>query len=171
MTVAVETAEPGVTVEAADPDVVVETAETGITIEFEPGVPLEFAEPGDVISIAAPQVVVFETVDTGVVIEFAEALVDDVIDLTEPVVIVTGGKGEKGDPGAAGAAGSAPQAYVHDQDVPDSVWSIPHGLGFYPNVTVIDSGGNEVEGDITYVDTMSLLITFTSSFGGNAYVS
>jgi hypothetical protein len=95
----------------------------------------------------------------------------EIVHPSQNTVIVTGGKGEKGEDGAPGAAGSAPQSYVHEQVDPSAVWIINHGLGFYPNVTVIDSGGNEVAGDITYVDLDHLIDTFVSSFGGNAYCS
>ncbi len=65
----------------------------------------------------------------------------------------------------------AVQAYIHDQITPSVTWTIPHNLGFYPNVSVVDSGGNEVEGVITYIDVDNLQVAFTDPFGGKAFLS
>lgn len=61
--------------------------------------------------------------------------------------------------------------YHHQQMVPATVWTVPHNLGGKPNVTVVDSGGNQVEGDVHYVDDISLTLTFATVFGGDAYLS
>jgi hypothetical protein len=52
-------------------------------------------------------------------------------------------------------------AYYHTQGTSSAVWVITHNLGWYPNVTVQDSGGSIVEGEIT----------FTGAFSGKAYLS
>lgn len=62
-------------------------------------------------------------------------------------------------------------AYHYVKNTPSLSWVIAHNLNFYPNVTVVDSGGTTVEGDISYTDTNNLTITFTSAFSGNAYLS
>lgn len=82
-----------------------------------------------------------------------------------------GPDGPTGPQGPAGAPGSAPQAYIHDQGSPASTWSVTHNLGYYPNVAVVDSGGTEVIGEVTYADSNSLTISFSSPFGGKAYLS
>jgi len=61
--------------------------------------------------------------------------------------------------------------YVHTQSVPASTWTITHGLGFTPNVTVVDSGGTVVEGSYNYPNNNSVILTFTGSFSGKAYLS
>jgi hypothetical protein len=48
---------------------------------------------------------------------------------------------------------------------------INHNLGFKPNVTVVDSAGNIVEGEITYTNSNSLTVSFQSAFSGYAYIS
>lgn len=58
--------------------------------------------------------------------------------------------------------------YYHQQMVPSSVWDINHNLLKYPSVNVMDSGGNNVIGDITYVDLNNLTITFKGAFSGSA---
>jgi hypothetical protein len=62
-------------------------------------------------------------------------------------------------------------AYHHTQGTSSATWTINHNLGWYPNVTVQDSGGSIVEGEITYTSVNSLRITFTGAFSGNAYLS
>ena len=62
-------------------------------------------------------------------------------------------------------------AYTHTQGVASSTWTINHNLGFYPNLTVQDSAGTIYEGEITYTDSVSLTVTFSSAFSGKAYLS
>jgi hypothetical protein len=62
-------------------------------------------------------------------------------------------------------------AYHHTQGASSATWTINHNLGWYPNVTVQDSGGSIVEGEITYTSVNSLRLTFTGAFSGNAYLS
>jgi hypothetical protein len=61
--------------------------------------------------------------------------------------------------------------YVYTQSVPASTWNITHGLGFIPNITVVDSGGTVVEGSYNYPNNSSVVLTFTGSFTGKAYLS
>lgn len=58
--------------------------------------------------------------------------------------------------------------YVHTQSTPSSSWSISHNLNKKPSVTVIDSGNNQVEGDILYIDLNNIIINFNASFSGRA---
>jgi len=62
-------------------------------------------------------------------------------------------------------------AYIHTQGVASDTWTINHNLGFYPNLTVVDSGGTIYEGEITYTNTVSLTVTFSAAFSGKAYLS
>jgi len=62
-------------------------------------------------------------------------------------------------------------SYVHTQSVAASTWVVNHNLGFYPNVTVRDSGGTIYEGEISYTTLDSLTLTFSNQFAGNAYLS
>jgi hypothetical protein len=62
-------------------------------------------------------------------------------------------------------------SYVHVQGAASSLWTITHGLGWYPNATVIDSAGSTVEGDITQLNTNTMTIAFNGSFTGKAYLS
>ena len=62
-------------------------------------------------------------------------------------------------------------SYIHTQGVASDTWIINHNLGFYPNLTVQDSAGTIYEGEITYTDSVSLTVTFSSAFSGKAYLS
>ena len=62
-------------------------------------------------------------------------------------------------------------SYTHNQNVSSATWTITHNLGFYPSVSVVDSGGNYVVGDVTYVSLNVVSIAFSSAFGGKAYLS
>jgi hypothetical protein len=62
-------------------------------------------------------------------------------------------------------------SYEHTQGVASATWNVVHNLNFYPNVTVQDSAGNIVEGEIAYTNSDSLVITFSAAFSGTAYLS
>jgi hypothetical protein len=62
-------------------------------------------------------------------------------------------------------------SYVHTQTVPAASWTINHNLGKYPAVTVADSSGSVVEGDVVYLSLNFLRIDFSASFGGVAYLN
>lgn len=61
--------------------------------------------------------------------------------------------------------------YTFVQAVDFATWTINHNLGYMPSVTVIDSGGNDVEGSIIYNDTNTLTLSFSASLSGTAYLS
>jgi hypothetical protein len=71
----------------------------------------------------------------------------------------------------AGGGEALPFAYVHHQNTPDVLWTIDHNLNGYPNVTVVDSAGTQVEGDVDYTSAVQLTISFTAAFAGDAYLS
>ena len=61
--------------------------------------------------------------------------------------------------------------YTHEQMSPAFVWNIQHDLAFFPNVTVIESQGKQIIGDVEYVDQNNLTITFSREVAGKAYLS
>jgi hypothetical protein len=77
-----------------------------------------------------------------------------------------GDKGDKGDPGDGTGL-----SFVHTQGVASDTWTVSHNLGYYPNVTVVDSAKREVVGDVEYINTNTIQITFSSGFSGEAYCS
>jgi hypothetical protein len=67
--------------------------------------------------------------------------------------------------------GSKDKHYKHVQNLSSSTWTINHDLEKLPSVTVVDSAGSTVIGDIDYVNTNTLTITFSGSFSGEAYLN
>ena len=63
---------------------------------------------------------------------------------------------------------SGDKNYLHIQNIASDVWEINHDLKKFPSVTVIDSAGSEVIGDIEYIDTDNVRIKFAGSFSGKA---
>lgn len=64
-------------------------------------------------------------------------------------------------------------SYTHTQGVANTTWNISHGLNkLYPNITVVDSAGDEIAGgNIDPIDSNNLTITFGYSFAGVAYLT
>ena len=62
-------------------------------------------------------------------------------------------------------------SYNHLQDEVSDTWTVVHNLGFKPNVTVQDSAGSIYEGEISYTNSDSLVISFSSAFSGKAFLS
>lgn len=93
-----------------------------------------------------------------------------------PVRGPAGPQGDIGPIGPTGAIGpTGPTgpigSYVHNQNTPASTWTINHNLGAFPQVSVIDSVGNNVVGETVWVDSSTMTVTFSSAFSGKAYVS
>lgn len=61
--------------------------------------------------------------------------------------------------------------YQYDQAVAGSVWTIQHNLGKYPAVTVVDTAGTEIVGDVQYVNENLVILTFQGTFSGTAYLN
>lgn len=61
-----------------------------------------------------------------------------------------------------------PSFYLHTQAVPSDTWTITHNLGKRPSIVVVDSGGSECEGDVSYTTDNQLTITFSAGFSGVA---
>jgi hypothetical protein len=86
-------------------------------------------------------------------------------------VVEVGVVGPQGPAGAPGVSGAAAASYVHDQTVPAATWVVEHDLGMYPNVTVVDSAGSLIEGDVTYDNNNQITLNFSGAFSGKAYIS
>ena len=69
------------------------------------------------------------------------------------------------------ASGSGDKFYPYEQMAPATTWSINHNLGKFPSVTVVDSAGTVVGGDVTYNDANNVTLTFTAAFSGKAYLN
>ena len=113
-----------------------------------------------VIAIPHPeQLIVVEDVDTVLVVE------EEIFE----VIVTT--PGPQGPPGGTIVEVEFTFYHKHVQAVPASVWNINHALGAEPNVTVVDSAGTQVEGEVEYLDADNVRLTFQSGFSGEAYLS
>lgn len=61
--------------------------------------------------------------------------------------------------------------YRHVQAVASTSWVITHGLGFRPNVAVVDSTGREIIPEIDYTSPTVVTLTFSAAVAGEAYLS
>lgn len=61
--------------------------------------------------------------------------------------------------------------FVWDQSQAESVWEIPHTMNKYPVVSVVDSAGSLVHGDVEYISESMVKVTFSSRFSGKAYLN
>jgi len=69
------------------------------------------------------------------------------------------------------ANSSETETYVFTQQVSASVWTITHHKGSYPSVTVVDSAGTVVYGEVQYLDENTVRVIFSSEFSGTAYLN
>ena len=66
--------------------------------------------------------------------------------------------------------------FTHNQTSTSDTWVITHNLHRFPSVTVVDSGGSIVMGNVVYNSNKQLTITFFSggtalAFQGKAYLN
>lgn len=99
-------------------------------------------------------------------------------------VIDTGPPGKKGDKGEKGDPFkfedftpeqlrdlSMDVNYVHDQIMSSNQWVVSHNLGKYPSVSVVDTAGSTVVGEVYYVSINELIITFNAKFSGKVFLN
>ena len=89
----------------------------------------------------------------------------------EPCIQITVVEGDPVEVSVVGPDNSSLFAYHHVQGVSSTVWAIRHGLGWYPNVTTMDSGGSVTHGELTHETKTRLQIEFSAPISGNAYLS
>lgn len=60
---------------------------------------------------------------------------------------------------------------VIDQIAASSHWIVDHNLHKFPSVTIIDSAGTIVMGDVQYVSDIQITIDFSVPFSGSVYLN
>lgn len=58
--------------------------------------------------------------------------------------------------------------YTHNQGTASDVWEVTHDLGKEPAVTIIDSAGTEVIGEVEHVSLNKCILRFEGAFSGKA---
>ena len=61
--------------------------------------------------------------------------------------------------------------FTFNKNIASEKWEIKHNLNKYPSVTVVDSADTVVYGNIEYIDSNKLIITFSDGFAGKAYLN
>lgn len=61
--------------------------------------------------------------------------------------------------------------YIHTQGTASNTWTINHNLGKYPSVMVSDSAGTIVIGEVKYVTINQIIVYFSGTFSGKAYLN
>jgi hypothetical protein len=90
----------------------------------------------------------------------AEALNMDIIDAE--IAALKNGRG---------GGGGSDAYFAYAQNVASSEWTVRHDLGKYPSVSIVDSSGHEVFGDVSHIDANQLTVIFSAPFAGYAYLS
>jgi hypothetical protein len=72
---------------------------------------------------------------------------------------------------AVATGGLTDRHYAHEQSTAAATWDVPHNMNKYPSVTITDSAGDEVEGEVRYNGLNSLVVSFSAPFAGKAYLN
>lgn len=70
--------------------------------------------------------------------------------------------------GLPGTPGAAANSYTHVQSAPAVVWTVDHNLGFWPEISVYDDNGEEIEGVAVNPTLNRTTLTFSSPVAGVA---
>ena len=52
-----------------------------------------------------------------------------------------------------------------------TVWNIPHNLGKFPSVSIINNNSIVINGEVTYIDNNNVTLNFSAGFSGTAYLN
>jgi hypothetical protein len=72
---------------------------------------------------------------------------------------------------ATGLGVPAANFYRHIQAIPAQVWTVNHGLGFRPAVTMSNDAGVEVDGVVKHINENTVQISFIKPVAGEAELS
>lgn len=61
--------------------------------------------------------------------------------------------------------------FVFNQPTASATWNITHALGGRPSVTIVDSAGTAVVGEVVYNSDTSITVLFSAPFSGQAYLT
>jgi hypothetical protein len=68
-------------------------------------------------------------------------------------------------------ASASDKTFVHDQAVPSAIWTITHNLGKFPSVSVVDTQKTIYWGNVEYINSNQLKVTFSAAFAGQAFLN
>jgi hypothetical protein len=101
----------------------------------------------------------------------SDALSTVVVHQSESITVTLVNQGSLSTNGSTPGTGTgSPDAtYEHAQMSASAIWTINHNLGKYPSVTVVDSGGSEVDGFVNHISRTQAVVTFSLPFSGTAF--
>lgn len=68
-------------------------------------------------------------------------------------------------------SGGDDKSFEFTQATAASVWNIKHNMNKYPSVSIVDSGGNIIYGDVEYIDLNNCVCHFSAPFSGKVYLN
>jgi hypothetical protein len=158
------TADVSFTVDLATATASFASAAVTVDLQSDPAASLTFdATVDDIIGTSV--------VGGGITLDAHPGAVSNLAPGTASVIVldIDGCFGPPGPQGPPGSPGSGTFRYT--QTIAAAVWTIVHGLGFYPNVVTTDTAGTEMIGDVRYVDINTVEIAFSSPLAGYANLS
>jgi len=69
----------------------------------------------------------------------------------------------------SGGGGIGDKTFTFTQNIASAIWQVPHNLGKMVSVTVVDTGGSTVEGDVQHIDLNNIQINFSAPFTGEVF--
>lgn len=67
--------------------------------------------------------------------------------------------------------GESLTSFTYNQTTASNTWSITHNMGKRPSVTVVNSAGQSVIGEVSYINVNQLTVQFKNPFKGKAYLN
>lgn len=61
--------------------------------------------------------------------------------------------------------------FTFNQASASATWTVTHSLNRYPAVSIVDSAGTVVTGEVQYIDSNNVIVRFSSAFAGKAYLN
>lgn len=96
-------------------------------------------------------------------------VIASLVEAEKILAVISGPRGEKGDNGDV--AGNPDVAFSWSPPSAQQIWVIPHNLGKFPSVTVLDSENRVVTAAVTYLNINSVEVAFAFATTGTAYLN
>lgn len=130
-------------------------------------------EPVQITEVPDEVVEVIEETPLTVLVEETEGETIVIQESPEDSEVIISIPGPPGEPGPQGPPGPVLTLegfalfFAYPQDVPSDVWTVNHNLGRRPAaVSIIDSAGSEIEGEVQHTSINQLVARFSVPFSG-----
>lgn len=152
---------------SASVDVINPATSIIINITPPPSMVVDVIDAGgiEIIEVSQPAQAIVDVIEcsTTATVEITAPATADVVELIHP-----GPQGPTGPQGPIGPVGPASAFYVHTQSTPSSTWTINHNLGFKPAVELLDSGSQEIDGEVSHPNVNQTVVTLNPASAGVA---